>query len=263
MKRISKLAAAGVGVALVGLALPVVARELARLVPVEEKGHDDQRDLDWEVSYYQLDGLADADVQKEVNGSLRRMTLAAKRLMLIHLKDWEKPENWDMSNSLGVSMGVGLHTAELLSVSQSIDNYFAGAAHPNLTLRARSFDLTTGRRLFLKDIFRAGAVPEVAKRVDQKLRTMDDFKMDGEYFLDPVEAENIQEAMLTSSGVTLLFSPYEVGPYAAGPVTVELSYAELNGLLSTEGAVGRHVAQAASGGAHSAGINRALGGEQE
>lgn len=231
-------------VVLVGL--PALALDPPRLELVSEKGRDATRDLDWEVEYYQLAGMADAGAQKEVNGSLRRMSLAAKRLMLMRLRTWEKPPGASGPNGLTVSMTLGLHTPELLSVSQSIDDYYAGTAHPNLTLRARTFDLKTGRRLFKKDVFRSGTDAELLARIDAKLRTLPEYQQDGEYILETPEIGDLKELMLEKGGVTFLFSPYLVGPYAAGPVVVTLSWKDLAGLTVADGPVGR-LAGAGSG----------------
>jgi hypothetical protein len=247
---------AAVWLALAGVALPVAGRELARLVEVREEGREAQRDLAWSVGWVQLEGDAvPAEARTAINDSLRRMTLSAKRLMLIHLKTWEKPADWTPSSDLAVGMTVGLHTPELLSVSQSISNYFAGTAHPNLQLRARTFDLQTGRRLHRHHILRPDAEPLLAERITRKLRTLPDYR-DLEI---EVPADEIDEVMLGRDGVTFLFSPYDVAAYAVGPVIVELTWQELDGLLVTEGPVARLAAEARARAAESRGINRALG----
>ena len=214
---------------------------------VELKGHHEARDLDYEVSYPQLEGLADAAVQEKVNAKLRLMGLAGKRLMEIHLRTWKKPEGWDLSSYVSVGFTVEALTPELLSVSQSISDYYAGTAHPNGTLRARTFDLKTGE-VVSRRLFSEGALDEVARRVDQKLRADPENKLDGEHLLDTPTAEDIRQVAVAKDGLVFLFDAYTLGSYAEGPAVTKLSFQELDGLLNQE-LLGPVISRAAGGAA--------------
>lgn len=214
-------------------ALAGVSQAAPTIKTVELKGHHEARDLDYEVSYPQLTGLADAAVQEKVNANLRRMGLAGKRLMEIHLRTWEKPEGWDLHSYVSVGFTVEALTPELLSISQSISDYYAGAAHPNGTLRARTFDLKTGE-VVSRRLFREGALDEVARRVDRKLRADPENELDGEYLLDTPTAEDVRQVAVAKDGLVFLFDAYTLGSYAQGPAVVKLSFQELDGLLNQE-----------------------------
>lgn len=113
---------------------------------------------------------------------------------------------------------------------------YTGGAHPNNWPETWIFDMDTGRRLGLGDVFAdpAEALAQIAPKVREDLRTtLGEMALD--IMLDPGTApttENYSEFVLTDQGITFLFAPYRVAPYAAGEQAVSLSYEELAPLLA-------------------------------
>ena len=118
--------------------------------------------------------------------------------------------------------------------------WYAGGAHGMPSDYQRLFDLTTGEELTLKDIYQ-GSEKSFKKLVAEK--TKEDFLSYEEgstpYFAedaDEVYEDAYEYAGLTSlnilfheTGISVLYDPYEMGPYASGFIEVSISYEELLG----------------------------------
>lgn len=117
-----------------------------------------------------------------------------------------------------------------LSIGFDIWEY-TGGAHGNLYHAPRTYDLTTAQQLDLQDIFTeteqalnrmsSYCYAELAAhlgdmRVEDMLRsgTSPDF-------------DNFSAFLLTPDGIRILFAPYQVAPYAAGPQKVDIPLSEL------------------------------------
>lgn len=119
-----------------------------------------------------------------------------------------------------------------------MQNSYSGGNHGMQNCTAVNYDLMTGDILTLGSIMHAEASKEDFIRiVTQKLEDLA-----GEYNLfdnyqDGVQYrlggdENLYEDFFfTTTGLNFFFSPYEIAPYSAGYVTVEIPYHELPGLI--------------------------------
>ena len=113
---------------------------------------------------------------------------------------------------------------------------YTGGAHPNNWPETWVFDMATGQRLGLDDVFAdpAEALAEIAPLVRADLRkTLGQMALDD--MLDPGTTptpDNYADFVLSDEGVTFLFAPYQVAPYAAGEQAVTLPYAGLAHLLT-------------------------------
>ena len=117
----------------------------------------------------------------------------------------------------------------LISLQQNI-YYFTGGAHPNSVTTTRNYGLNQGRpkRLTLGDFFRPGSNYRAATmaKVMDKLKTQGaDWVVDGT--VKDLNTEQLNNFTVDSSGLTWIFSPYEMGPYAAGYIEARLNIGEL------------------------------------
>ena len=128
----------------------------------------------------------------------------------------------------------------VLSISYSATSY-AGGAHPSQSLYAANYDLTTGNVLTLGSIMH---------HIDSKktLETMVTDALDAmkdEYYLYPDYTDYVSKRFqkdesfdedwyFNDNGLCFFFSPYEIAPYASGPIIVELPYDTLVGVIADE-----------------------------
>lgn len=116
----------------------------------------------------------------------------------------------------------------------AIDTYsFTGGAHGMKATSYNVIDLERGRLLSLKDLFAESDYPVINRMLCQQLAESLGTSVDrlaGEDY----ETENIiadDNFMISATGITWLFNPYDIAPYAKGTVTITLSYRAILGYL--------------------------------
>lgn len=111
---------------------------------------------------------------------------------------------------------------------------FSGGAHGNGGVAGYNYDSQTGKLLTLSDVLsdREGLYEEIIARLSEEY---------GEDGLFPEYQETVRQEVyeepsglgdydhrlnftLTSQGMTVYFNPYEIGPWAAGTIKVEIPY---------------------------------------
>ncbi|WP_294447944.1 DUF3298 and DUF4163 domain-containing protein [uncultured Mailhella sp.] len=106
---------------------------------------------------------------------------------------------------------------------------YTGGAHGNLLVFSRNYVSSDGKPVGLHDIFRK---PEKALALMSELTRKK--LLEQELPWDMVEGgttpeeENFNTFLLEENGLTVYFNPYQVGPWAAGVVTVTLPLSALS-----------------------------------
>lgn len=121
-------------------------------------------------------------------------------------------------------------TPSVLSIVWKTASY-TGGAHGNLEITCLNYDLRTGRRLDLADLFKdpekalqlmsSWSQKELARSLGED--TDEDMIRDG---VAP-DLRNFANLTLTPQGLRIEFQPYQVAPWAAGPQRVDMPLAEL------------------------------------
>lgn len=123
---------------------------------------------------------------------------------------------------------------------------FSGGVHPNGTLISCSFDTASGDILTLSDVLTHADVVEALylKVMDGLERRSQELDPDQSVWNDGYEdivrehfnLEHVSSACwyFSDTGMHFYFSPYEIAPYVVGEVDIEISYAELQGILKEE-----------------------------
>ncbi len=122
-------------------------------------------------------------------------------------------------------------------VTVSIFTYaFTGGAHGMSVTQYLIFDTATGRQLGLNDLFKPGFEATLDKLIERRFR-----QMRGLSATDPLNGEkgvlfenkitHNENFAVTGSGIRFLYNQYEIAPYAAGQITVDLSFDDLKGIL--------------------------------
>ena len=115
---------------------------------------------------------------------------------------------------------------------------YAGASHPERSCVSASYDLVTGDVLTLASIMSAEAQPDdFCDLTIDALKEIADAKYLYEGYAQMVRERFSGDASLDENwffsqrGLCFYFAPYEIAPYAAGIITVEIPYEKLTGLL--------------------------------
>lgn len=105
---------------------------------------------------------------------------------------------------------------------------YTGGAHGNIQVFSRNYARSNGRTIGLNDLFgnpkkALDLMSELSRKklLDQKLPQ--NMVKAG----TTPEADNFSAFLLEKDGLILYFNPYQVGPWAAGIITVKLSLKEL------------------------------------
>jgi hypothetical protein len=125
----------------------------------------------------------------------------------------------------------------------SYDIYsFTGGAHPNSFTVFFNFNKETGDTISLANIFKHGFEPKLNALIDKKFREMNDLKP-GDNLVDKGGLfENYikfnynfaitRDSVTNAKGVEFIYNPYEIASYAAGPVELVFTRAELEVILA-------------------------------
>lgn len=122
-------------------------------------------------------------------------------------------------------------------VSVSIFTYaFTGGAHGMTVTQNMVFDATTGKQLGLTDFFAPGFESALDKLIERRYRQMrslsENEPLNGEKgVLFENAIHHNENFAVTGSGIRFLYNQYEIAPYAAGQITIDLSFDDLKGLL--------------------------------
>ena len=135
---------------------------------------------------------------------------------------------------------VALLTPDLASIRVLAYTYPSGAAHGGTALETWNFDLATGQRLALADLFSPGVDYLDAIATEGRRSLLDRYATDRssrQWVKDgtqPSEA-NYSGWALTPDGLEITFGQYQVAPYAEGMPVVVIGWSRLAGLLDPAG----------------------------
>jgi uncharacterized protein YecT (DUF1311 family) len=146
----------------------------------------------------------------------------------------EPPHATGAENFYEAGYEVAYADPRLVSIIFSIGT-FEGGAHPNSGRASLIFDLAAARALTLADLVAdpKRAVDEISARCRAEAEKEDWGLFDDPDF--PAVVGEVAAWAPDKDGIVILFDPYSVMPYVAGPHECRLSYAELAPLLKPGG----------------------------
>ena len=148
-------------------------------------------------------------------------------------------------STLDIGYEIRCATDQLISVEFTEATYEAGAAHGNSVTTVINFDVTSGKKLALADLFipKANYLSVLSTYCMKDLRGR--AKKDKDSMVDEEmmktgaapRAGNYQACAITKKGLWVTFDPYAVAAYAAGPQHVLVPYPALKDILKSDGPV--------------------------
>lgn len=120
-----------------------------------------------------------------------------------------------------------------------LDSVYQGGAHPNHIQKAYNFDLEQQTQLALSDVLYPDSaqilLDQILDKLDNRLSTLESNGFYADY--REVVTAYFEDSQLTpfwyfsDSGLVIYFNCYDIAPYAAGIIKVELLYDILEGVL--------------------------------
>lgn len=183
----------------------------------KDVGNSDIRHLrDSLLSLAGVEFVSDSDAQPVVESSIRLLDTPVDSLETC-------------GESLR-SLTVSLATPRVVVWQSYSYDYHCRAAHGLYSTTYVNFDIASSKILEMSDIFRPGYESELSDILDAKVREQ------GVGLLDESQKIGIPADFgITATGIRFVYSLYEIAPYAAGEVTVDLSSYEVDDLLTEQG----------------------------
>ena len=132
----------------------------------------------------------------------------------------------------------------LISVAFDEGMYSRGAAHGNSTTQVINYDVKSGKKLALGDLFKDKSkyLSMIASYCQKELkeRAKKPDAMVLEELIDSgagARADNYKAWNLTKKGLWITFDPYQVAAYAAGPQYILVPYSVLKDLIKPDGPI--------------------------
>jgi len=180
---------------------------------------------DYLVYYPVVEGIANVEVSRDVNEKLRKLSLAEGAGSGGAAQDF----------SYTGDFAVSFFRKNLLVLELNGYRFPFGAAHGMPTRIYAHINLRNGKFYQLRDLFKPGSkyVEKLSEIVGKQIAN------DPQYsYVFPDTYTGItanQPFYVDAEALYLYFAPYEIAPYAAGFPTFRIPYAEIMGLISTEG----------------------------
>ena len=182
-----------------------------------------------------VDGILD-DIERDFNTDSTNLQEYAR--------DYVEEYGTDLfySHSNYQQLGVARHDEAVVSLIV-VSSLYSGGSHPNSVQVAHNLDISNQRILTLEDVIVEEGAPALAKLVregvDSKFAAIDGGNGLFEDYGETIDNSMSYGAMtpywyFNDVGLVIFYNQYELGPYAAGIIKVELPYDALEGILREE-----------------------------
>ena len=205
-------------------------------------------------AHYTIDGE-----YPELEGDARfdKFNKEARNLVGREVAAWKTGETASASDSgleaatetqdsdLSIGYDFRLATDDLISVAFRVGAYSRGAAHPNSSTTVLNYDVKSGKKLSLSDLFNPKSdylsvissycikdLKQQAKKVKDSMLSDDSIASGAS-----ARADNYKAWAITRKGLWIIFDPYQVAPYAAGPQYVLVPYSALKDIIKPSGPI--------------------------
>jgi hypothetical protein len=191
------------------------------------------------VSYPRLDGFADTEMQTLFNTLIEnrvknRIAEFKKNADEMGGAEFETVgTSWGMDENFSIYPGAYGRFSVVMSGSE-----YTGGAHPNPYYDTVVFDISKRTAMKLSDVFKPGTkyLEAISAYTHAELERQNDVSefSDEDWLKEGTnpEEQNFQFFYLTSKGLVIIFPPYQVAAYAAGPIEVEIPFTELKTILA-------------------------------
>ena len=192
----------------------------------------------WTVRVPRLTGPFDPAVLEAIDGALA--TSAADDLATFEAGSSSPIDEAMSTDEFSEDFTVALLTPDLVSIRVLAYTYPSGAAHGGTALETWNFDLATGRRLALADLFSPGVDYLDAIATEARRSLLDRYATDRSSRQWVKEGTQPNEAnysgwAMTPDRLEITFGQYQVAPYAEGMPVVVIGWSRLAGLLDPAG----------------------------
>jgi hypothetical protein len=214
-----------------------------RVVPKVIKEANKEKRYTVEAEYPQIEGDPRFDsFNREARNLIMKDVAAFKTAETVETGEESDPDSvpGDEAGESGLDVWYDIRYAsdDLISVQFTESAYSRGAAHPNSSTQVLNFDVKSGKKLGLADLFnlKSNYLSVISVHCIKALKDKgkdDDMVQSG---ASP-RSDNYRAWSITKKGLWITFDPYQVASYAEGPQYVLVPYSTLKHLIKQDGPV--------------------------
>ena len=141
----------------------------------------------------------------------------------------------ELKSDLRLSTKIGYIDSLVISVHKDLAEYYAGAVHGNYGTGFYNIDCRTKTLLRESDYFvedYAAQLTKILQRrllISYKVKTLEE--LEEKEGISAVDLTPNDNCSIGPKGLTYIYNPYEIGPYALGQVTIFVPYEDLQPIL--------------------------------
>ena len=141
----------------------------------------------------------------------------------------------ELKSDLRLSTKIGYIDSLVISVHKDLAEYYAGAVHGNYGTGFYNIDRRTKTLLRESDYFvedYAAQLIKILQRrllISYKVKTLEE--LEEKEGISAVDITPNDNCSIGPKGLTYIYNPYEIGPYALGQVTIFVPYEDLQPIL--------------------------------
>lgn len=215
-----------------------------RVVTREIEEEDKKKKYTMFAEYPELVGASNPNAEKfnrEIKNWVMKQTGDFKKEMM-EMSEEDMDPDTQSGDLIEIGYDVTYATEDLISIIFGVSTYSRGAAHPNYSTYPVNFDLKSGARLKLSDLFQPGS--DYLSRISSY--SIEDLKRQAgkdNYGYEQIEEgaapedDNYQSWNISKKGLAITFDAYQVASYAEGPKNVVVPYASLRDAVRSDGAL--------------------------
>lgn len=205
------------------------------------------------IEYPEISAAPTPQAKDSINAYIRKTLLGSvpgekpaesvEAAMSRFIEDYKKFKadfsDYPISWSVEREVKVYYQDAGLLSLSFYGFSY-TGGAHPNSIVAYANFDLQSGKRLALQDLFREGFRERLNAVAEQRFRELKSIPpnqsyADAGFWFEDEQFKLTDNFAAGDTGVVFYYNNYEIAPYAMGPTELGISYRDLRELIDSNG----------------------------
>lgn len=191
---------------------------------------------DIDIKYPQISNFKNKLIEDKINSSIKNIIDESKNNFIKNIdKDTKAYSDINMNNSLTLDYKTYYIDKNKLSILVYLSTYYVGAAHPNNQILSLNYNLNTGNKIELKDLFKSNSnylktISDYSfKQLSKKLATTNDDSWVRSGTSD--KTENFKTFTIDSNSITIYFQTYQVASYAEGSQEVKIPFALLKKYL--------------------------------
>lgn len=200
------------------------------------KNMDSKIKSEIDIIYPQINNLNNKSIESQINNDIKKIIDSSKNTFLKNIDKTQSNSDLGVNNGLTINYKIHYMDKNKVSILSDMSTYFLGAAHPNNELISFNYDLKTGKKIELKDLFKSNSnylktlSDYCIKNLSKKVASYDDDSTWVKNGASP-KSDNFKTFTVTQNSLTIHFQTYQVASYAEGPQEVKIPFSVIKNIM--------------------------------